>query len=148
MANAQMDMRKICSYPVWKGDVDCVSRAQARDLFSPFAKTIPHPGSHVIEELELASLNLMKRVLEQYAPQQAQEFAPHLRLFYGYMQDRYQLGLQGKLEHQFRGSDSLNLSASEKNSLLERVSQSSPDGNILCHISQHLPAILEGKAEP
>lgn len=43
MADAQMDMRKVCSYPVWKEDVDCVGRAQARDLFSPFAKDIPHP---------------------------------------------------------------------------------------------------------
>ena len=148
MADAQTDMRKVCSYPVWKEDVDCVSGAQARDLFSPFAKTIPHPGSHVIEELEMASLILMKNVLEKYTPQQAQNFAPHLRLFYGYMQDRYQLGLQGKLQHQSTGIDRLDLSASEEDSLLERVSQSSPDGSILCHIGQHLPAILEGKAEP
>ena len=148
MADAQKDVRKLCSYPVWKEDVDFLSRAQARDLFSPFAREVPHPGPHVIEELEIACFILMKRVLKQYTPQQAQNFAPHLRLFYGYMQNRYELGLQGKLEHQSGSIDWLDLSASEEKSLLERVSRSSADGKILCHLEQHLSAILEGKAEP
>ena len=148
MTDAQTDMRKLCSYPVWKEDVDFLSRAQALDLFSPFAKDIPHPGSHVIEELELACFIFIKRILEQYTPQQAQNFAPHFRLFYGYMQNRYQLGLQGKLEHQSGRIDWLHLSALEETSLLDRVSQSSADGKILCHIGQHLSAVLVGKAEP
>lgn len=148
MADAQTDMRKLCSYPVWKEEVDFLSRTQARDLFSPFAKYIPHPGSHVIEELELTCFVFMKRILEEYTPQQAQKFAPHFRLFYGYMHNRYQLGLQGKLEHQSGRIDWLNLSALEETSLLDRVSQSSADGKILCHIGQHLPAVLEGKADP
>ena len=148
MTDVQTDFRKVCSYPVWKEDVDCLIGVQARDLFSPFARNIPHPGSHAIEELEMASFILMKRLLEQHTPQQVQDFAPHLRLFHGYMQDRYKLALQGKLEHQSNSFDKLALSSLEEDKLLERVSQSSPDGDILCHIGQHLPAILEGKTEP
>ena len=148
MADVQTDVRKICSYPVWKEDIDCLGREQARDLFSPFARHIQHPGPHAIEELEMASFTLIRRVLNQYTPQQVQNFAPHLQLFHSYMQDRYQLALQGKLQHQLSSFDSLGLSALEEDKLLDRVSQSSPDGNILCHIGQHLPAILEGKTEP
>ena len=64
MTDVQADVRKVCSYPVWKDDVDCLSKMQAEDLFSPFAKNISHPGSHAIEELEMASFTLMRRVLE------------------------------------------------------------------------------------
>ncbi len=148
MTDVQTDTRKLCSYSVWKEDIDFLTKGQARDLFSPFAKDIPPPGPHIIEELEMACFILIKRVVEQYTPQQAEDFAPHLRLFYGYMQNRYQLGLQGKLEYQSGSTDWLNLSASEEKDLLERFSQSSADGNILCHLGPNLSAILEGKAEP
>ena len=148
MTDTQTDTRKVCSYLVWKEDVDCLSKARARDLFSPFANSVPHPGPHVIEELEKASLILMKRILKQITPQQALNFAPHLCLLYSYMENQYQLGLQGKLSHEFESASWLELDPLEEDSLLERISRSSTDGNILCHIGRHLAAILEGKTEP
>ena len=138
MTDIQMDTRKVCSYLLWKEDVDCLGKAKAKDLFSTFARDLPHPESQVFAQLEMASLILMERVMDHCTPQQAHNSAPHLRLFYDFMRDRHQSTSVGRLD----------LTASDKDVLLECVSKSSTDGNVLCHIGQYLPAILEGKAEP
>ena len=56
MTDAQTDMRKLCSYAVWREEIDFLSGAYARDFFSPFAKAIQQ------------CFVLTKRVVEQYTP--------------------------------------------------------------------------------
>lgn len=140
--------RKLCSQLIWKEDIDLLKRDQAIVVFRKAASTIQHFESTVIEELELASFIYIDRVLNSFTSEQVTAFAPHLKLYYEWMQHQRNLACQGLLEHQSPRIDWLILDTDYKDQVLERVANQSVDGNLLCRVGDHLVQIFKGEIEP
>ena len=141
-------MRKLCSQLAWKEDVDHIPHDKAQALFSKIVSSIQHCDVIVVEELELAAFVYIKRVIGSFTPAQAQDFAPHLKLFFEWMEHQYDLATQGLLEHQSTRVDWLNLDTDFELKLLERVACTSVDGKIMCAVGDHLNLIMKQEIEP
>lgn len=142
------DTRKLCSQLVWKEDVDLLKREQAIAVFRKAASTVQHFEAIVIEELELASFIYITRVLNSFTSEQVASFAPHLRLYYEWMQHQRDLAHQGLLEHQSSRLDWLSLTTDYESQVLKRVASQSVDGKLLCRIGDHLIQIFKQEVNP
>ena len=140
--------RKLCSQLAWKEDVDHLPNDKAQVLFSKIVSSIQHCDATVVEELELAAFVYIKRVIGSFTPEQASEFAPHLKLFFQWMQHQYDLATKGLLEHQAPEVSWLNLDTEFESKLLKRVACSSVDGKIMCAVGEHLNLIMKQEIEP
>ena len=141
-------MRKLCSQLTWKEDFDYLSHDKAQAVFSKTVSNIKHFQPLVVEELELGAFVYIKRVIRTFSSEQVERFAPHLKLFYKWMQHQHDLGMQGLLEHQTSRIDWLNLDKDYEDQLLERVSNDSVDGKIMCAVGNHLDLIMTQQIEP
>ena len=141
-------LRKLGSYPVWDIDIRHLPLETARSLFGKYGDIIRDEDSRVIKNLELASLIFCKKILNKFTTDEAAGFSPHHRLFYKYMQHRYNLAKDGKLDCQGGDLGWLHTSKSFEDELLQRVSLESVDGKLLCHQGHVLDKILTGQLEP
>lgn len=147
-ADLALSTRKLCSQFLWKEDIDLMRHAEATTIFREAASAITHFLPIVIEELEIASFIYIKRVLKSFTSDQVKGFAPHLKLYYEWMQHQHDLASQGVLEHQSAGIDWFNLTEDYESELLQRVADSSVDGKLLCQVGNHLNSIFKEEIEP
>ena len=113
--------RNLSAHPTWGVDNGHLPSDQATTLLKRFGDEIPDADSRIIQELELTSFILQKRVLKRFSPTDMEGFAPHHRLFYQYMQHRYDLAREGKLNCQSKETDWLNTTEVFEETLLRRV---------------------------
>ncbi|MCJ1384009.1 hypothetical protein MMC17_007124 [Xylographa soralifera] len=140
--------RKLCSQLAWKEDVDHLPHDKAQVLFSKIVSSIQHCDATVVEELELAAFVYIRRVIGSFTLEEAKGFAPHLQLFFEWMQHQHDLATKGLLEHQSTRIDWLNLDTDFESQLLERVACKSVDGKIMCAVGEHLDLIMKQEIEP
>ncbi|OJD32113.1 polyketide synthase [Diplodia corticola] len=141
-------LRKLGAHPEWGMDIEHLPLTTARAFFGEYGKVIPDAKQKVIHDLEFASFVFCKRMLRRFTPTDAEAFAPHHRLFYEYMQHRYELAEQGKLDCQSREFDWLDTTDAFDDEVLAHVSAASIDGRVLCHQGAKLDKILLGELEP
>jgi SAM-dependent methyltransferase len=142
-------LRKLGSHPKWDLDLEHLPLEKARKFFAPYGEKVADGDLNVIRDLELASFIFCKRVLKQFSPSDAKAFSPHHQLFYEYMQHRYELAEQGKLDCQENDDiDWLNTTPPFEDELLLRVSEATIDGKVLCHQGSQFDKILRGELEP
>ena len=142
------NIRKLCAEFVWKEDIDLMSAEDATKLFAHAADRYTHLNPIVIEELELGAFVYIERILKAFTSEQAKTFAPHLQLFYQWMQHQHELALKGAIEHQSSRIDWLNLSEDYQTELFQRVATDSVDGEIMCRVGDHLERIMKSEIEP
>lgn len=136
-------LRKLGSHPTWEMDIDYLPIKIAKALFKSAADGVPDADS-----LELASFILCKRVLRKFSPADAEHFAPHHRLFYEYMQHRYEGATEGILDCQSPDIDWLHTSESFDNEPLERVAAATVDGKLMCRQGAVFDRKFTGEVEP
>ena len=141
-------LRKLSAHPTWGVDIGHLPLEKATALLKPFGDEIPDADSRIIQEMELASFILCKRVLKRFSPSDAKGFAPHHRLFYQYMQHRYDLAREGRLDCQSKDLDWLNTTEEFEEKLLSRVAAETVDGKLLCRQGAVFEKILLGEMEP
>lgn len=142
------NIRKLCAEFVWKEDIELLSSEDATELFKHAADRYAHLDPIVIEELELGAFVYIERILKAFTPGEAKSFAPHLQLFYQWMQHQHELALKGVIEHQTPRINWLKLSDEYENELLQRVSTDTVDGEIMCRVGEHLAKIMKSEVEP
>lgn len=141
--------KKLCLEFSWKEDIDLLTHGQTIALLNKEIAAFDRADSVVTRELELAAYIYTQRVLRSFDPEQALAFAPHLKLYYEWMQHQQILAVQSLLEHQaVDPTDWLQLSAENETEILSRVAADSPDGKLLCQVGEHLEGILKGTIEP
>ncbi|MCJ1392471.1 hypothetical protein MMC18_005338 [Xylographa bjoerkii] len=140
--------RKLCSQFAWKEDVDHLAHNKAQAVFSKIVSSIQHFDTTVVEELEMAAFVYIRRVIASFTLDQAKCFAPHLKLFFEWMQHQHDLATKGLLEHQSTTIDWLSLDMEFESKLLERVACNSVDGKIMCAVGEHLNLIMKQEIEP
>lgn len=141
-------LKRLGSLPVWDIDIDHLPLGIAQPLFERLGNSIPDADPKLIQDLELASLIFSKRIVNYFSHAEAASFASHHQLFYEYMQHRYDLAKDGKLECQEGDLSWIDTTREFEDALLQRVSRESIDGKLLCHHCHRLPEILTGKVEP
>ncbi|KAJ5715842.1 uncharacterized protein N7483_013023 [Penicillium malachiteum] len=149
--SSKQSLRKLGSHPEWDLDIEQLGTNEAQKFLAPYGAIIPDVDIDMIRDLELASFILCKRTIREFSALDAESFSPHHRLFYEYMMHRYQLGQQGLLDCQRPETDGfewLNTTEEFDDDVLERVSEASIDGKLLCHQGAHFPEILRGELEP
>jgi acyl transferase domain-containing protein/NADPH:quinone reductase-like Zn-dependent oxidoreductase/2-polyprenyl-3-methyl-5-hydroxy-6-metoxy-1,4-benzoquinol methylase len=133
--------RKLGSHLLWKADVDQVKQ----DTLVAADQVLPDPS--IAEDLELAAFTFVKRVLKAIRPEEVENFAHHLQLFYHYCERQHELASQHKFEHQTGNVDWLDTPQQYEVDLLARVESSSIDGRLLCNHGYHLEEIIRGQRE-
>ncbi|KAL1634456.1 Type I Iterative PKS [Diplodia intermedia] len=141
-------LRKLGAHPEWGVDIESLPLATARVFFGEYGKAIPDADQKTIHDLEFASFVFCKRMLRRFTVADADGFSPHHRLFYQYMQHRYELAEEGRLDCQSREFDWLKTTDAFDDEVLAHVSAASIDGRVLCHQGAKLDKILLGELEP
>ncbi|KAF3058249.1 Lovastatin diketide synthase LovF [Daldinia childiae] len=131
IASAQY-LRKLATVFEWKPDISLLDRQQIENISINAAKQVVNPHRKILEELEIASLIYIKRIVNELSLPEVEGLGWNLKLFYNYMHKRYDMDLGEKAESE----------------LLDRVSKSSSDGAILCAHGEHLPLIFRGQIPP
>ena len=142
------NIRKLCAELIWKEDLDLLTKNQATTLFRSALSAYKEYDPTVIEELELGAFIYIDRVLKCFTPEQAQNFAPHLLLYYNWMRHQHDLALRGGLEHQSTRIDWLHIDDIEQAEILKRVASDTVDGRIMCRVGDHLNQIMKSEIEP
>jgi acyl transferase domain-containing protein len=148
LSDSLSNVRKLCLQPIWKEDIDLMTREQATASFRKPADAVQHVDPVIIEELELAAFVYVQRALKTFSSDQASGFTPHLNKLYGWMQHQQDLALKGGLERQNWQFDWLNIDSEYEKQLLLRVAEQTVEGKLLCHLGEHLESMFSGKVEP
>ncbi|RYP52695.1 hypothetical protein DL768_002202 [Monosporascus sp. mg162] len=111
---------------------------------------IDSQASDILIEVEIACFIVVKRVLQECSPAEAETFAWNFKLFHEYMQHYFRLGEQRKLCYQDEtpSLDWLAMTSETEDELLARVAVSSTDGAALVEHGKYLPQILRGEIPP
>ncbi|KAF3058250.1 Lovastatin diketide synthase LovF [Daldinia childiae] len=147
IASAQY-LRKLATVFEWKPDISLLDRQQIENISINAAKQVVNPHRKILEELEIASLIYIKRIVNELSLPEVEGLGWNLKLFYNYMHKRYDMGKKRQLCYQTSDSNWLDLGEKAESELLDRVSKSSSDGAILCAHGEHLPLIFRGQIPP
>ncbi|KAK4118277.1 putative polyketide synthase [Parathielavia appendiculata] len=147
-AASVLGLRKLTSAFHWKPDLTLLDKTQIKALCDVEVGDRGRVDRKLLEELEIASLIYIKRVMKECPREEAEGFAWNFRLFWEYMEHCYQRGKLGKLCYQTPNANWLDMAPEEEEALLARVAASSPDGAVLIEHGEHLPAILRGQVPP
>lgn len=151
LADESADMlkiRKLTSVFHWQQDLQLLDPSDIKKLCSERVGDLGQVDRKLLEELEIACLIYIKRVMKECKPEEAKTFEWNFRLFWEYMELYYQRGQRGELCYQAEGSKWLEMSSEEEASLLSRVAASSTDGAVLIEHGEYLPRILRGEIPP
>ncbi|KAI1483080.1 putative polyketide synthase [Daldinia eschscholtzii] len=140
-------LRKLATVFEWKPDISLLDRKQLEKFSLDAVKQIVSPSRKMLEELEIASLIYIKRILNELSLSEVENLPWNLKLFYNYMRKRYDMGKKRQLCYQTEDSNWLDLGEQAESELLERISKS-PDGAILCTHGEYLPQIFRGQIPP
>ncbi|KAI2779732.1 putative polyketide synthase [Daldinia loculata] len=141
-------LQKLATVFEWKPDVSLLDRRQIENISINAAKQVVNPHRKILEELEIASLIYIKRIVNELSLPEVEGLGWNLKLFYNYMHKRYDMGKKRQLCYQTPDSNWLDLGEKAESELLDRVSKSSSDGAILCAHGEHLPQIFRGQIPP
>ncbi|KAI1806786.1 putative polyketide synthase [Daldinia bambusicola] len=141
-------LQKLATVLDWKPDVSLLDRKQLNDFCLDAVKDIASPSRKLVEELEIASLIYIKRIVNDLSLPEVETLPWNLKLYYNYMCKHYYMGKKQQLCYQTPDSNWLDLGEQAESELLERVSKSSPDGAILCAHGEQLPQIFRGQIPP
>jgi SAM-dependent methyltransferase len=148
LSDSLKSVRKLCLQPLWMEDIDLMTNEQAITVSMKAADSMQHVSPAMLQELELAAFIYLQRALKTFTPQQANEFAPHFKSLYGWMQHQQGLALKGALDHQDSNYDWLNRDPDYEKQLLLRVAEQTVDGKLLCRLGERVESMLSGKIEP
>ncbi|KAI1468109.1 putative polyketide synthase [Daldinia caldariorum] len=147
-ATSAQSLQKLATVLEWKPDASLMDREQLKNYSLNAVKHIVSPSRKLLEELEIASLIYIKRIVNDLSLSEIESLPWHLKLYNNYMCKRYYMGKKRQLCYQTPDSNWLDLGEQAESELLERVSKSSPDGAILCAHGKHLPQIFRGQIPP
>lgn len=151
LADESADMlkiRKLTSVFHWQQDLSLLDSSDIKRLCADRVGDLGQVDRKLLEELEIACLIYIKRVMKECPPEDAESLAWNFKLFWEYMELCYQRGQRGELCYQTEGSNWLNMSPEEESALLARVAASSTDGAVLIEHGEYLPQILRGEIPP
>ncbi|GJC84774.1 highly reducing polyketide synthase azaB [Colletotrichum liriopes] len=143
-----LKLRKLTSVFHWQQDLSLLGPREVRKLCAGKVGDLGQVSRKILEELEIACLIYVKRVMKECPPEEAASFAWNFKLYWEYMKRCYEMGQRGELCYQNSESDWLEMSEEAENELLARVSRSSTDGAALVEHGEHLPQILRGEVPP
>ncbi|OBR04783.1 Beta-ketoacyl synthase domain-containing protein [Colletotrichum higginsianum IMI 349063] len=163
-----LKLRKLTSVFHWQQDISMLEPAQIRKLCAERVGDLGQVDRSVLQELEMACLIYIKRVMRECPAEEAASFAWNFKLYWEYMKRCYEMGRRGELCYQSAGSESgsgsgsvsesgsgsgpgsgwLDMTPEAEAELLARVSRSSTDGAALVEHGEHLPQILRGEIPP
>ncbi|KAK0386278.1 hypothetical protein NLU13_6115 [Sarocladium strictum] len=143
-----LKMRKLTSVFHWQQDISLLDTSDIKRLCAERVGDLGQVDRKLLEELEIAFLVYIKRVMKECPPEEAKAMTWNFRLFWEYMEHCYQRGQRGELCYQTEGSDWLNMGPEEEAVLLSRVAASSTDGAVLIEHGEYLPQILRGETPP
>jgi acyl transferase domain-containing protein len=147
-AASLVNMRKLITRFQWQEDITLLDPAQIKKLCDDALGDRGLADRKVLEELEMACLIIIKRVMQECPREEAETFVWNFKLFWAYMERCYELGKARKLTYQTPDSNWLDMEPEEENALLARVCADSSDGTVLVELGKHLPAILRGEIPP
>ncbi|KAJ4293019.1 hypothetical protein N0V88_005683 [Collariella sp. IMI 366227] len=147
-AASLVNLRKLITVPCWGPDISLLEPAQVEALCAAAVGDRGRVERRVLEELEMACLIIIKRVMRDCSREEAKGFAWHCRLFWEYMEQCYERGKAGKLCYQTPGRNWLGMKPEDEDALLARVSAATADGMVIVEHGKHLPAILRGMIPP
>ncbi|KAI3400337.1 hypothetical protein diail_3354 [Diaporthe ilicicola] len=141
-------LRKLGSRSKWAVDMEHLDLTSAREWFGRTTDTIPDTEWETIRDLELASYIFCKRMLARYTAKDAESFAPHLQQFYKFIQLEHRLAVEGKLNCQTPDLDWLHTTEEFDEAHLQKVSEATVDGRLMCKQGAVLDKIFSGELEP
>lgn len=143
-----VQLRKLTSVFHWQQDVTMLDAADMQRLCAERVGDLGQVDRRLLEELEMACLVYIKRVMAACPAEEAQSMAWNFKLFWEYMRQCYERGQRGELCYQANGSDWLGMSREQEEALLARVAAASTDGAALVAHGEQLPQILRGEVPP
>lgn len=147
-AASLVNLRKLTSGFQWQEDVTLLEPAQIKALCDAAVGDRGRVDRKLLEELEIACLIYIKRVMKECPREEVDKFAWNFRLFWEYMERCYEFGKAGKLTYQTPDSNWLDMKPEAEEALLLRVGAATTDGAVLVEHGEHLPAILRGEIPP
>ncbi|KAM7215806.1 polyketide synthase [Rhypophila decipiens] len=147
-AASLVSLRKLTSGFKWQEDVTLLEPVQIKALCDVAVGDKGRVDGRIIEELEIACLIYIKRVMKECPREEAEKYAWNFKLFWEYMERCYELGKAGKLTYQTPKSSWLDMKPEEEEALLQRVSAATTDGAVLVEHGENLAAILRGELPP
>ncbi|KAL7621657.1 hypothetical protein AAE478_008984 [Parahypoxylon ruwenzoriense] len=147
-AAAELNIRKLTSIFHWQQDISMLESSQIKSLCVERVGDLGQVDRKVLEELEIACLIYIKRVMKACPPEEAETFAWNFKLYWEYMKRCYEMGQRGELCYQTPESNWLEMRPEAEADLLQRVSVSSTDGAVLVEHGEYLPQILRGEIPP
>ncbi|KAI1776279.1 hypothetical protein F4818DRAFT_375622 [Hypoxylon cercidicola] len=137
-------LRKLGAYQTWDIDVENSPDA-AKALLRKTCAAAPQTEYSVVHDLEWAAYIVCKRATQRFSAEDAEQMAPHYRVYYNYMKQQCELGAAGKLPCQ--APEWTSASEAAENEVLARVAKASLEGEMMCRINDHMSSMLLGDVE-
>lgn len=145
VAEASDDRIRRITYSVkWDPDVDLLSSNDVGNICGGLP--LPSEESTASQALQQAAFYLAEKALTTVFPKETSDMHGSHQTFYGNLNVLVQRGRDGHID--FPGSSWINADDTEEARLLSEVKASGPEGDLLCHMGEHLPAILRKELDP
>ncbi|KAL4803093.1 hypothetical protein BDV18DRAFT_163154 [Aspergillus unguis] len=135
-----------CTQLAWAPDVSLISNATRDSLKQELCYHMTDDESQVLTDLQRLCLHYIFDALAVITSDDIEQFQSHQVKYYNWMQHQLKLDTDGRLTPE--SGCSLEDTAEERQALTERVRQASVNGEMVCHLGPHLPAILRQEKVP